>query len=209
MINMIKWMNNMGITVYNVKYRCSIDYLFPIPFLDGIQAIKLVKQLIASSSSSSAAVPPRIGVMGFSAGGHLAAAIGTLFDDERFQQAGGGLTGVSAKPDFMILIYPVISMEMEITHVGSRNFLLGSSPNASLVKLTSPHLNVKKSTPRTLILHGGRDKLVKVQNSLMMYGALLEINVEVDLHVFGTLDHGFSLLDKPVVTKIFEEWVFR
>jgi len=133
----------------------------------------------------------QIGIMGFSAGGHLASTLGTHFDNGL--PGGDTADSLSCRPDFMILIYPVISTTEEFLHQGSKDALLGEKPSNELVRHFSTELQVSATTPPTFLLHAGDDDAVPVENSLVFYQALKEKNVPAELHIYPQGGHGFSL----------------
>ena len=127
--------------------------------------------------------------MGFSAGGHLASTLSTHYMDKVYDVT----DGVSAKPNFSILIYPVISMNSKITHKGSRNNLLGEKPTNVLIEKYSNELQVNSNTPKTFLIHATDDKVVPVENSINYYLALKNNQVSAELHLFENGGHGFGL----------------
>lgn len=175
-----KWLNGHGIAGIVLKYRLpnAKSNILPheSPLMDAKQAMKLVRQNAIDWGIDSS----EVGIMGFSAGGHLASTLGTHFDSE-------------SRPDFMILMYPVISFDNKITHVGSRNNLLGEKPNQELVDYYSNELQVKADTPPTFIVHSMDDKAVPVENSLRFYQALKDKNVPSEMHLYPYGEHGYSL----------------
>jgi len=130
-------------------------------------------------------------VIGSSAGGHLASTLGT--HSKTYYTSKDVIDNESTQPNFMILIYPVVSMKKGITHMGSRNNLLGKTPNKELVMQFSNELKVTKNAPETFIIHSGNDKAVPVENSLMLYKALLKNNIKTTMHIFPEGGHGYSL----------------
>ena len=136
--------------------------------------------------------PDNIGVIGFSAGGHLASTLGTQFDKpNNFKET--ALDTISARPDFMALIYPVVTMKIDYTHKGSRNNLLGENPSEDLVNQYSNELQVTKNTPPTFIVHAEDDHSVPVENSLQLYQALKNKGIETEMHIYPHGGHGFGL----------------
>jgi acetyl esterase/lipase len=133
-----------------------------------------------------------IGIMGFSAGGHLASTLATHFDGGD-KNSKDSIEQQSSRPDFAVLIYPVITMNKSFTHMGSRNNLLGNNPDSSLVNLYSNELQVTKQTPPTFLLHATDDGGVPVANSLRFYEACKANGVPVEMHIFPTGGHGFGL----------------
>jgi len=129
--------------------------------------------------------------MGFSAGGHLASTLGTHYDSEE-EIAKDSINSLSARPDFLALIYPVITMDTSFTHMGSRNSLLGANPSDELVKNFSNELQITTETPPTFLLHASDDDVVPVENSIHFYKALVDKNVYTEMHIYPEGGHGFS-----------------
>mgnify|MGYP006268422267 CR=1 FL=1 len=175
-----KLLNAHGIAAFVLKYRLpdSLSATHPeqVPLLDAQQAIRLVR----SKAKQFNVQVNHIGIMGFSAGGHLAATASTNFVED-------------TRPDFSILIYPVISMDKTITHTGSRLNLIGANPNEELIKKYSNEFQVSNATPPTFLLHATDDGAVPVENSLRYYQSLKDHKVPVELHIYPTGGHGFSL----------------
>jgi acetyl esterase/lipase len=143
--------------------------------------------------------PHKIGIMGFSAGGHLAATAGTHFDTSFIENP----KGTSLRPDFMILVYPVISMTDSLTHKGSRGYLLGEDPGPDLIRQFSNEMHVTSSTPEAFLILSGDDTVVRPENSLVFYNALVKCGVRSEMHIYREGEHGF--LEKPP----FSEWFGR
>ena len=133
-----------------------------------------------------------LGIIGFSAGGHLASTAGTHFDSGK-PDAVDPVETMSSRPDFMILIYPVITFTDSFMHKGSRNALLGENPDPALIEYYSNELQVTKDTPPTFIVHAGDDKSVPVENSLVFYQSLKDNGVPAEFHIYPEGGHGFSL----------------
>ena len=187
------WLNSRGIAAIILRYRLPIDgdvthQKWLCPLLDAQRAIRLTR----AHAADWAIDPAKVGIMGFSAGGHLAATAGTHFDAGN-QEAADPVDRFSSRPDFMILIYPVISMMPDTTHAGSRVNLLGEHPADELVRRYSNELQVTAETPPTFLLHAGDDDAVPVKNSLLFYDALVVHHVQAELHVYPQGGHGFSL----------------
>ncbi|HLW19027.1 MAG TPA: alpha/beta hydrolase [Cyclobacteriaceae bacterium] len=187
-----KWFNSHGIAAIVLKYRlpslASQEAPHEAPLMDAQRAMRMVRQHAKEWNID----PQQIGVMGFSAGGHLASTLGTHYD------AGDGnaedpIEQISSRPDFMILGYPVISLKKHVAHIGSRNNLLGKSPSDDLVDKFSNELHVTEDTPPTFIFHSQDDTGVPVQHSLLFYDALLDAKVPVEMHLYPTGGHGYSL----------------
>ena len=197
-----KWLNSMGIAAFVLKYRLpnlkSQKTPHEAPLQDAQQAIKLIRNNASKYNISS----NQIGVMGFSAGGHLASTLSTHFTLENISEV---------RPDFSVLIYPVITMKEDFTHKGSRYNLLGSNPNPDLIKRFSNELQVSKNTPPTFMIHATDDKVVPVENSLQYHKALKNNNIKSELHVYEKGGHGFSLATKNEYLAtwklLFKNWV--
>ena len=136
--------------------------------------------------------PDRIGIWGFSAGGHLASSVGTHFDRGNRDSA-DPIDHESSRPDFMILAYPVITFEEPFLHRGSRNALLGESPDPSLIALLSNERQVTKETPPTFLFHTSDDQVVPVENSMAFYAALHSAGVPAEMHIYEHGKHGVGL----------------
>ncbi|MES1218580.1 MAG: alpha/beta hydrolase [Bacteroidota bacterium] len=187
-----KLLNAKGIAAIVLKYRLpnSKSNIIPnlSPLMDAKRAIRMVRYYAAKWNIKK----DKIGVMGFSAGGHLASTLGTHFDDGDAASK-DSIEQFSSRPDFMALIYPVISMTKEIMHKGSRNNLIGEKPTDDLAKLYSNELQVTKQTPPAFLIHAADDKAVPVENSLLFFQALKDNNVPVEMHIYPTGGHGFGL----------------
>jgi acetyl esterase/lipase len=182
-----QWLSSLGVTAFVLKNRLS-GYGHPAPLQDVLRAVRLVR----SQAAKYGVAPDRIGVMGSSAGGHLAASASTLYDNPA-GRAGDALDAVSARPDFAMLMYPVIAMEAPVTHQGSRNALLGAAPPQQLVDLMSVQKQVNAATPPTLLIHSQDDGLVPAENSILYFQALTRAHVPAELHVFERGGHGMAM----------------
>jgi len=180
-------LNRLGITVFALKYRLS-DYGHPAPLQDVLRAVRRVR----SQAAEFGVDPRRIGVMGTSAGGHLSACAATLWDHGA-GKTGAVLDAVSARPDFAVLVYPVISMTQPFAHAGSRDALLGTSPAPGAADLLSVEKQVRKDTPPVFIAATMADTVVPVENSLAFYQALVKAGVPSELHIYPRGDHANSL----------------
>jgi acetyl esterase/lipase len=180
-----------GIAAFVLKYRLPNEKTMKDksigPLQDAQQAILLVRKRAKEWNVD----PSKIGIAGFSAGGHLASTAGTHFQKSLVENPGH----ISVRPDFMILLYPVISFSDEIGHIGSRTNLLGDSPSTELIKLYSNELQVTDQTPPTFLMHAGDDESVKVSNSLRFYEALNQNGVPSELFIFPKGGHGFGLIN--------------
>lgn len=178
-----------GIAAFILKYRLPSDSIMIDksigPLQDAQQAIKTVRQHALEWKLD----PSKIGIMGFSAGGHLASTAGTHFNKSYIPN----VENISLKPNFMILVYPVISMKDEITHHGSRQNLLGTNPSTEQVLSFSNELHVSPNTPPTWLTHAGDDTAVTVENSIRFYQNLIRNKVPAEMHLYPKGNHGFVL----------------
>lgn len=183
-----RWLNEQGIAGFVLKYRLgSAGYRHPAMLQDAARALRIVR----SRADEWKLDPKRIGIMGSSAGGHLASTLLTHFDAGK-PEATDPIERVSSRPDLGILCYPVISMG-EHTHQGSKHNLLGKEPAPELVKLLSNELQVTKDTPPCFLWHTWEDKGVKIENALSFANALQAAGVRFDLHVYERGPHGLGL----------------
>lgn len=186
------WLNAHGIAGFVLKYRLgSYGYRHPAMLQDAARAVRIVR----SRCEEWGVDPSRVGIMGSSAGGHLASTLLTHFDGGDVA-ASDPVERESSRPDLGILCYPVITMG-EYTHQGTKNNLLGNSPSPELVKLLSNELQVTKQTPPCFIWHTFEDDGVPVENSLGFASALRRAGVPFDLHIYEKGRHGIGLGDKP------------
>jgi len=182
-----KWLNSLGISAFVLKYRLGMRYHQPNQLLDAARAIRTVR----ANAKQWNIDPKRIGILGFSAGGHLASTLGTHFDAGK-PDAVDEIDHVSSRPDLMILIYPVITMG-DLTHKGSRTNLLGDEGSPELIKLYSNELHVTSETPPTFLVHAVTDPAVPVENSLMFADALRKAGVAFEIHLYERGPHGFGM----------------
>jgi acetyl esterase/lipase len=186
------WLNDQGIMAFVLKYRLgSAGYRHPIELGDAARAVRLVR----ATASALHLDPKRIGIMGSSAGGHLASTLLTHFDAGD-PNAADPIDRMSSRPDIGILCYPVITMG-DKTHSGSRDNLLGKDPSPELIKFLSNQLQVSKDTPPCFLYHTAEDQAVPVENSLMFADALARAGVPFDLHVYQNGKHGCGLGFEP------------
>ena len=190
-----EWLNSLGITAFVLKYRIGPKYHHPAPLLDAARAVRLVRSRAAEWKLD----PKKIGVLGFSAGGHVASTIGTHFDAGQ-PDAPDSIDRLSSRPDLLVLIYPVISMG-KFTHGGSKKQLLGDNPTPDMVKLLSNEEQVTKETPPTFLVHTANDSAVPVENSLQFVDALRKAGVPFEMHIYERGPHGFGLGgDNPILS---------
>ncbi len=183
-----RWLNGLGICAYVLKYRLSgtvgIDYRHPVPLADAQQAMRIVRRAAPDRGVRT----DRIGVVGFSAGGHLAAMVGTLFEEPVH------VDPVSCRPDFSILLYPVMTLvDDAYCHGGSRTNLLGPKDTPALRRALSPELRVTSRTPPAFLAHARDDKSVPYQNSVIYHEAMQRHGVPSELHLYQQGGHGFGL----------------
>ena len=187
-----RYLNSIGVAGIVLKYRLPIsgNSLVPhkSPLMDAQRAMRLVRQNAGNWNIS----PDKIGVMGFSAGGHLASTLGTHFDYGS-KSSSDSVERQSCRPDFMILMYPVISLTDSLVHTGSGQALLGNNPDKNLSIYYSNELQVHEDTPPTFIAQADNDSGVPTENSLLMYRALHRKKIPVELHVLSEGEHGFGL----------------
>ena len=190
------WLNSFGVTGCVLKYRLSPRYRHPAPIHDAQRAIRLVR----SHATEWKLDPQRIGILGFSAGGHLASTAGTHFDLGN-PEATDAIDKVSCRPDLMVLCYPVISFSSPFTHVGSRNNLLGPHADPKLFEALSNEKHVTRETPPTFLFHTSADTGVPPENSLIFYLALHAKGVPAELHIYEQGRHGVGLApNDPVLS---------
>ncbi|MDP4184300.1 MAG: alpha/beta hydrolase [Bacteroidota bacterium] len=178
-----------GIAAFILKYRLPSDSIMKDksigPLQDAQQAIKTVRQ----HAKEWKLRPDKIGIMGFSAGGHLASTAGTHFDKSYIPN----VENISLRPDFLILVYPVISMNDKITHIGSRTNLLGTNPEMERISLFSNEMQVNRDTPPVWLTHTCDDTVVPVENSIRLYQQLVQYHIPAEMHLFPQGNHGFVL----------------
>lgn len=183
------WLNSLGITAFVLKYRLPDNSIMTDksigPMQDGQQAIRLVRSHAKEWGIDS----KKIGIMGFSAGGHLASTLSTHFNEKVYNLA----DMISSRPDFSLLIYPVISMREDITHMGSRINLLGKNPSLEQVKHFSNELQVTGETPPAFLAHSMDDGAVPVENSMEYALALKKYKIPCELHIYEKGGHGYGL----------------
>jgi acetyl esterase/lipase len=190
------FLNSMGVSAFLLKYRLGPRYHHPIELGDAQRAIRMVR----ARAQEFGVVPDRIGMMGFSAGGHLASTAATHFDSGK-TDAADAIDRASSRPDFLILGYPVISSDPAIRHAGSFRNLLGENPDPKLLEDLSNELRVTPETPPTFIFQTNADTTVVPENSVRFYLALRKAKVAAEMHIFENGPHGVGLsLDDPALS---------
>lgn len=191
--------NKHGIAAFVLKYRLPDDEIVSnksfAPLSDAQRAIQMVRE----KAEKWGIDPEKIGIMGFSAGGHLAVSLGVHYDSVLVAND----KSINLRPDFMILINPVVSFTDSIGHIGSRDNLIGKNPDTKQIQFFSNELHVNKNTPKTILIHTNDDQVVPVKNSLYFYQQLNKCNVPAELHIYSRGDHGFIQIPE------FEEWFNR
>jgi acetyl esterase/lipase len=191
------WFNAMGVTAFVLKYRLGPRYHHPIELGDAQRAIRLVR----SRAEDFGIATDRVGMMGFSAGGHLAATAGTKFEDGK-AGATDPLDRLSSRPDFLILAYPVISFDPAIAHAGSVRSLLGDNPSPALIQELSAELHVTDKTPPTFLFSTNADTAVPAENTIRFFLALRKAKVAAEMHIFENGPHGVGLaLSDPALSQ--------
>jgi len=201
-----EWLNGLGINAFVLKYRLPSDLIMKnktvAPLQDAQEAVRLIRRNAAKWKLN----PNKIGIMGFSAGGHLAATLSTHYSDKVYIPS----DTTSAKPNFSILIYPVISMQEGITHQGSKDNLLGKNADNEAVEKYSNEKQITADTPKTFLVHATDDKAVPVENSINYYLALKKEKVPAEMHLYENGGHGFGLGTKGTNAswpKTCEKWL--
>ena len=184
--DLARWFNERGISAFVLKYRLpnpkAMEHQHEVPLMDAMQGVKLIRKDAAKWNIS----PDKIGVMGFSAGGHLTATLSTHYNM-------GAKASEEAKPNFSILLYPVISFMPALAHNGSRDNLLGSEKSDDLIKYYSNELQVSDKTPPAFLVHSVNDGGVPVENSIAYAMALKKLKIPVEMHLYPKGGHGYGL----------------
>jgi acetyl esterase/lipase len=187
-INEAEWFQKRGMAAFVLKYRLPVNgYKHPVPLLDAQRAIRLVRHYANTFNIN----PSKIGIMGFSAGGHVASSAETHFDTG-VSTANDPVEQESSRPDFSALIYPVVSLQNGITHAGRKLNLLGDSPNLNQVNLLSNETQVTPETPPTVLVHAINDTVVPIENSQRMFNALQAAGVPSAFYSYTSGGHGFG-----------------
>lgn len=180
--------NEIGVTAFLLKYRLPSDLIMQDRSIGPLQDAQRAIQIVRENAAKWNVDPNKIGIIGFSAGGHLASTAGTHFDKVVIENK----ANISVRPDFMALIYPVITFG-EYTHQGSKENLVGKSASRQQVDLYSNEKQITANTPPVFIIHAQDDDVVPVQNTLMFYDELLKNKVKAEMHIYQSGGHGFGL----------------
>jgi acetyl esterase/lipase len=183
------WLNDNGIAGIILKYRLPSDLIMKDKSIGPLQDAQEAMRIIRRNAASWNIDPKKVGVIGFSAGGHLASTLSTHYADNVYEVP----DTVSARPDFSLLIYPVITMDASFTHAGSRKNLLGDNPSDAAIKSFSNELQVNEKTPPAFMVHAANDQSVPVKNSIVYFEQLVKFKIPSELHIFQKGGHGFGL----------------
>lgn len=184
-----QWLNTLGIMAFVLKYRLPSDDIMNDKSIGPLQDAQEAMRFIRRHAEKWYLNTNKVGVIGFSAGGHLASTLSTHYNDLVYKEN----DSISAKPDFSILVYPVISMDEKIAHKGSRNRLLGTNPSIALIEKFSNEKQIDSLTSPAFLVHASNDQGVPVENSLAYYLALKNNNVSAEIHLYQDGQHGFGL----------------
>jgi len=184
-----EWFNRLGISAFVLKYRLPNDLIMKDKTIGPLQDAQEAMRDVRRHAKEWKINPDKIGIMGFSAGGHLASSLSTHYNDKVYDAD----VNVSARPDFSLLIYPVITMDTTYTHRGSRDNLLGKNPTNEMVQRFSNELQVNKKTPPAFLVHAFDDGAVPIENSINYALALKKFKVPCELHIYESGGHGFGL----------------
>jgi acetyl esterase/lipase len=184
-----RWLNENGIAGIILKYRLPSDLIMKDKSIGPLQDAQEALRIIRRNALSWNIDPHKIGVIGFSAGGHLASTLSTHFAEKVYEVK----DTTSARPDFSLLIYPVITMDSSFTHEGSRRNLIGEKPSEEAIKRFSNELQITDKTPPAFLVHSGDDKAVPVKNSIRYYEGLQKFGIPSELHIFMKGGHGYGM----------------
>jgi acetyl esterase/lipase len=184
-----KWLNESGIAGIILKYRLPSDLIMKEKQVGPLQDTQEAMRVIRRNALEWKINPARVGVIGFSAGGHLASTLSTHFEEKVYSAA----DNTSARPDFSILIYPVITFDSSFTHAGSRSNLIGDNPSAEAVRHFSNELQITEKTPPAFLVHSADDNVVPVKNSIVYFQGIQKYNSPSELHIFQKGGHGYGL----------------
>lgn len=192
--------NKIGVTAFVVKYRLPSDEIMVDKTIGPLQDAQRAIQLVREHAAEWGINPRKVGIIGFSAGGHLASTLDTHYSKPVIDNKGN----ISLRPDFAMLIYPVISFG-PYAHVGSRENLIGKNPSPALLELYSNEKQITADTPPTLLIHATDDDAVPVENSILFYEGLIKNKVKTEMHIFEAGGHGFGL-ENPKSKEHWFDW---
>ena len=199
-----EWYNSLGVHAFVLRYRLGnhegTGYQHPTMLNDAKRGIRTIR----TNAKEWGINPDKIGIMGFSAGGHLASTLGTHFDDGD-QEAIDPIERASSLPNFMVLGYPVISLNTKYVHAGSRRNLLGATPNSKEVSSLSNETQVSALTPPTFLFHTDEDRAVPPENSVLFYLALREAGIPAELHIYEKGRHGVGFAPDDAILSTWKE----
>lgn len=201
-----EWLNSLGIAAFVVKYRLPSHKIMKNKTLGPLQDAQEAVRYVRLNAAKFNVDPAKIGIMGFSAGGHLASTLATHYDDKVYETS----SKISARPDFSLLIYPVITMVENVTHKGSQTSLLGDHASQELLDYFSNEKRVTPQTPPAFLVHATDDTVVLPENSINYYLALKNNGVSAELHIYEKGGHGFGLGVQDTSkfwTRDCEEWL--
>lgn len=204
-VQVAKWFSSIGVTAFLVKYRLPNDMIMEDRSIGPLQDVQEAIRIVRRNAQEWNVDPNKVGVMGFSAGGHLASTASTKYDEKVYTP----IDELSARPDFSILIYPVISMH--IGHEDSKRKLIGEDASPEMIDRFSSDMQVNENTPPAFLVHSVDDDLVRVENSIRYLLALKDHNIPSELHIYEKGGHGYGLGRKDGTTsqwpKACEEWL--
>ncbi len=191
-LDVAKALNEWGVTAFVLKYRLPDDKTMMDKSIGPLQDAERAIQIIREHAEQWSINPKKTGVMGFSAGGHLAASLSTRYKEQLIENP----EHISFRPDFSVLVYPVISFTDGLTHMGSRDNLIGKNPSANKVKKYSNELNIDKKTPPAFLVHAKDDKAVPVGNTMAYYSGLKAQKIPTEIKIYEKGGHGFGMHNK-------------
>lgn len=191
-LDVAKALNEWGVTAFVLKYRLPDDKTMMDKSIGPLQDAERAMQIIREHAEQWSINPKKTGVMGFSAGGHLAASLSTRYKEQLIENP----EHISFRPDFSVLVYPVISFTDGLTHMGSRDNLIGKNPSANKVKKYSNELNIDKKTPPAFLVHAKDDKAVPVGNTMAYYSGLKAQKIPTEIKIYEKGGHGFGMHNK-------------
>ncbi|MGD8780634.1 MAG: alpha/beta hydrolase [Ignavibacteria bacterium] len=187
-VEVAEWLNKQGIAAFVLKYRLPNDEIMQDKSVGPLQDVQEAIRIVRRNAEEWGIKPDKIGIMGFSAGGHLASTASTHYNEKVYEA-----DATSARPDFSILIYPVISMKEGIAHPGSKRSLLGETPDQEVIERFSNELQIDENTPPAFLIHSEDDETVPVENSINYFLALRKYKIPAELHLYEKGWHGYGL----------------